>query len=142
MYNIVCIRYIASMEDQLLLLNEVWKMEDQLLHCNSIITGSPRGSQIFFQCKCVKISADDRGIYNASCENHTPCVFPSQVWHQLISSPHPPRGDFNGSLDIQCLRNGWSCVIKRQLSNFCLQNKTVVALGNLIMMVNNAGDVH
>ena len=72
------------MEDQLLLLNEVWKMEDQLLHCNSIITGSPRGSQIFFQCKCVKISADDRGIYNASCENHTPCVFPSQVWHQLI----------------------------------------------------------
>jgi len=24
------------------------------------------------------------GIHNASCENHTSCVFPSQVWHQLI----------------------------------------------------------
>ena len=31
-----------------------------------------------------KISADDRGIPNASYENPTPCVFPSQVWHQLI----------------------------------------------------------
>ena len=34
---------------------------------------------------CVKKSADDRGMHNASCENPTPCVFPSQVWHQLIS---------------------------------------------------------
>ena len=25
-----------------------------------------------------------RWRYNASCENRTPCVFPSQVWHQLI----------------------------------------------------------
>jgi len=25
------------------------------------------------------MSADDRGIHNASCENRTPCVFPSQV---------------------------------------------------------------
>jgi len=32
----------------------------------------------------VKLSAEDRGIHNASCENRTPCVFPSQVWHQLI----------------------------------------------------------
>jgi len=23
--------------------------------------------------------ADDRGIHNASCENRTPCVFPSEV---------------------------------------------------------------
>jgi len=30
------------------------------------------------------MSAEDRGIHNASCKNHTPCVFPSQVWHQLI----------------------------------------------------------
>jgi len=30
------------------------------------------------------MSADDLGIHNASCENHTPCVFPIQVWHQLI----------------------------------------------------------
>jgi len=28
---------------------------------------------------CVKVSADYRGIHNASCENRTPCVFPSQV---------------------------------------------------------------
>jgi len=28
------------------------------------------------------MSADDRCIHNASCENRTPCVFPSQVWHQ------------------------------------------------------------
>jgi len=35
------------------------------------------------------MSADDRGIHNASCENRTPCVFSSQVWHQLIS---PRRG--------------------------------------------------
>jgi len=25
------------------------------------------------------MSADDRVIHNASCENRTPCVFPSQV---------------------------------------------------------------
>jgi len=31
------------------------------------------------------MSVDDCGIHNASCENRTPCVFPSQVWHQLIS---------------------------------------------------------
>jgi len=30
------------------------------------------------------MSADDRGIHNASYEICTPCVFPSQVWHQLI----------------------------------------------------------
>jgi len=30
------------------------------------------------------MSADDRGIHNASFEIRTPCVFPSQVWHQLI----------------------------------------------------------
>jgi len=50
------------------------------LHCVSIIMRSPRGSGIL----CVKMSADDRGIHNASSENRTPCVFPSQVWHQLI----------------------------------------------------------
>ena len=43
-----------------------------VVHCDSIITLSP-------QYKCVKMSADDRGIHNASCENRTPCVFPSQV---------------------------------------------------------------
>ena len=32
----------------------------------------------------MKMSADDRGIHSGSCENRTPCVFPSQVSHQLI----------------------------------------------------------
>jgi len=30
------------------------------------------------------MSADDHGTHNASCEIRTPCVFPGQVWHQLI----------------------------------------------------------
>jgi len=33
----------------------------------------------FSSILCVKMSADDRGIHNASCVNRTPCVFPSQV---------------------------------------------------------------
>ena len=40
----------------------------------------------------VKMSADDRGIHNASCENHTPCVFPSQVCHQLIFPESVSKG--------------------------------------------------
>ena len=27
---------------------------------------------------------DNLCIHNASCEMHTPCVFPSQAWHHLI----------------------------------------------------------
>jgi len=50
-----------------------------------------------------------------------------------------PRGGVNGSLNIQCLRHQGSCVIERRLSNFCLQKKKHVE--NVIMMVNNAGDV-
>jgi len=30
------------------------------------------------------MSENHRGIHNASCENRTPCVFPSLVWHQFI----------------------------------------------------------
>ena len=70
------------------------------------------------------MSADDHDRHNASCENRTTCVFPSQRL-----------------LDIQCLRNRGSCVIERRLSNFCLQNKTLRHVENVIMMVNNAGDV-
>ena len=29
----------------------------------------------FSSILCVKMSADDRGIHNASCENHTPVYF-------------------------------------------------------------------
>jgi len=29
----------------------------------------------------VKKSANDHGIHNASCENRTPCVFPSQNYY-------------------------------------------------------------
>ena len=52
------------------------------------------------------MSAEDRGIHNASCEICTPCVFPNQV--------NLHRGGVNGSHDIQCLRNRGSCVIKRE----------------------------
>ena len=55
-----------------------------LYNADSIITWSPRGSKYFSSILCVKMSANDRGIHNSSCENRTPCVFPSQVWHQLI----------------------------------------------------------
>jgi len=37
-----------------------------LYNTDPIITRSPRGSQIFFQYKYVKMSAEDRGIHNAS----------------------------------------------------------------------------
>jgi len=30
------------------------------------------------------MSANVHGIHNSGCEIRTPCVFPSQVWHQLI----------------------------------------------------------
>jgi len=33
----------------------------------------------FSSIKCVKMSADYRGIHNANCEIRTPCVFPNQV---------------------------------------------------------------
>ena len=42
------------------------------------------GPKYFSITICVKMSADDRGIHNASCGIRTPCVFPSQVWHKLI----------------------------------------------------------
>ena len=45
------------------------------LHYNAVSLWLPN----IFLVKCVKNSADDRSIHNASCENHTPCVFPSQV---------------------------------------------------------------
>ena len=82
-----------------------------LYNADSILKRSPCDSQMFFPVECVKMSADDRILHNSSCENCTP-------W-----------GGVNESLDIQCLRNRGSCVIKRWLSNFCLQNKTAAACG-------------
>ena len=46
----------------------------------------------FSSLLCVKMSAGDRGIHNASCENHTPGVFPSQVCHQLIFTEAVSKG--------------------------------------------------
>ena len=70
------------------LMHTTLRLHYNAVHYNadSIIMRSPRGSQIFVQYTllCVKMSADDRGIHNASCENRTPWVFPSQVWYQLI----------------------------------------------------------
>jgi len=41
------------------------------------------------------MSADDRVIHNASCENRTPCLTPVIL----------PWDGVNWSLNIQCLRN-------------------------------------
>ena len=90
-----------------------------LYNADSIITRSPRGSQIFIQyTMCEHVSRQSR---------YTQCKlwFPSQVWHQLIF----PRGGVNGLLNIPCLRNRGSCVVERWSSNFCLQNKTSAASG-------------
>ena len=65
----------------------------------------------------MKLSADDRSIHNASCENRTPCVV------------NLPQGGVNGSLNIKSLRNRGSCVIERRLSNYCLQCKTAATRG-------------
>ena len=51
------------------------------LHYNAVLYNADSACSSIM---CVKMSAGDRGIHNASCENGTPCVFPSQVWHQLI----------------------------------------------------------
>ena len=40
--------------------------------------------KFFSSIMCVKITAEDGDLHNASCDKFTPCVFPSQVWHQLI----------------------------------------------------------
>jgi len=40
--------------------------------------------QLFIQCSSFIGGIKVKGIHNASCENRTPCVFPSQVCHQLI----------------------------------------------------------
>ena len=91
------------------------------LHYNAdtIITRSPLGSEIFFQYNYVqKCQQAIAVLYNASCEIHTPCVFP-----RLSLIPVSlPLGGVNGSLNIQCLRNLGSCVMKRWLCNSCLSH--------------------
>ena len=63
------------------LIPEVVIESSKIIHCDSIKTRIPLLNAI---SECVWISEDNRGIHNASCENRTLCVFPSQVWHQLI----------------------------------------------------------
>ena len=53
------------------------KASYRVIHC--IKHGHRVAPKYFSTILCVKMSADDRGIHNASCENRTPCVFPSQV---------------------------------------------------------------
>jgi len=69
-------------------------------------------------------------IHNANCENRAPCVFASQVCHQLII-PEALSIRFSIcykydyilcnkcwiELNMQVLSNRWSCVIKSWLSN-------------------------
>jgi len=71
------------------------------------------------------MSANERGIHNASFGNRTPCIFPSQVWHQLIF----PEAVSTSHLIYNAYIIEGSCVFERQLNNFCLQNKTAAARG-------------
>jgi len=71
------------------------------------------------------MSADDRGI--TQCKLWNP--YSLSISLPSLTPINLPRGGVNGSLDTQCLRNLGSCVIKRRLSNFCLQNKTAAACG-------------
>ena len=75
------------------------------------------------------MSADDQGIHNASCENGTPCVFPSQVWHQLISPEAVLMGHliYNAYIDHS--------------ATFVYRIKLPRHVENVIMMINNAGNV-
>ena len=80
---------------------------------------------------CVKMSADDRGIHNASCENRTPYVFPS---HQLISP--------------EAVSTGHSLYNAYVIGDYVYWKMTIVYnmklpqhVEKVIMMVNNAGDV-
>ena len=50
-----------------------------MLHCDSIITRLHVAPKYFSSIMCVKMSGENRGIHNASCETRTPCVFASQV---------------------------------------------------------------
>jgi len=56
------------------------------LHYNAVLYNVvsawlPNIFPVYSVWKCQQTS--DRDIYNASCENRTTCVFPSQVWYQL-----------------------------------------------------------
>ena len=82
---------------------------------------SPRGSQIFFQYKCQQTIA----VYTMQVVK---ILLPVYFLAKFDTSSSP-RGGVNGLLDIHCLHNRGSCVIKRRLSNFCLQNKTATARG-------------
>ena len=69
---------------------------------------------------CAKMSADDRGIHNAICEVHTPCVFPSQVWHQLIFPGAVSTGHsiYNAYVigDHVLLKHDWATLVCRMFN--------------------------
>ena len=64
---------------------------------------------------------------------NSPCVYPGQVWHQLIF----PWVVSTGLLICNGYIIGEYCVIERWLSNFCLQKKKLRHVKNV--MINNAG---
>ena len=52
-----------------------------------------------------------------------------------------PQGGVNGSLNLRRLQNRGSCVIKDNWATFVYRIKLLRHVENLIMMINNAGDV-
>ena len=108
-----------------ILLNTLRLHYNAVLHnADSIITWSPRGSQIFFQyTMCENVSRRSRYTQCKLWKSYSLCIsLPSLSPVNLVIR-------VNGSLNIQCSRNRWSCVIERRLSNLCLQNKTAVPRG-------------
>ena len=109
-----------------------------LYPADSIITRSPRGSQLFFQyTMCENVSRLSRYTYNASCENRTPCVFTSQVWHQLIFPWAMSTG--HSIYDAYIIRGHVS--LKDIWTTIVYRIKLPRHVEKVIMMINNAGDV-
>ena len=96
-----------------------------LYNADTILTWSPRCSQIFLQYTvCENISRRSRYTQCKLWKSFSLCIS-----KHSLTPVNLPRGGVNVSLDIQCLRYWGSCVIERSLSNFCLQNKTSAASG-------------
>ena len=95
-----------------------------LYNADSIITWSPHGSQIFFQyTMCENVSRRSRYTQCKLWKSYSLCIsLPSFTPVNLVIR-------VNRSLNIQCWPNRGECVIKRRLSNLCLQNKTTAACG-------------
>ena len=107
-------------------------------NADSNITRSPSGPPLKKSSTiCVKMSADNRGIYNADCEMCTTSVFPSQVSHQLIF----PVAVSTGHSIYKAYEIGDHVLLKDDWATFVYRIKPPLHVENVIIMINNAGDV-